>query len=233
MADELSDFLAVREPTADHPLLGLTILLVEDSRLACDAIRLLCQRSGARLRRADCLRSARRHLAAYRPSVVIVDLGLPDGSGLELIAELCEQRPRVGAILATSGADALKDAAFAAGADGFLPKPIESLSAFRRAILDLLPGLPRPQPARATAGGDLVHPDPLALRDDLSRAAELMDAGGAERGYLAQFLTGVALGAHDAPLHRAAEALAQAPEAALLDRIDGLVRARLATGGGL
>ncbi|MEL7345922.1 MAG: response regulator, partial [Pseudomonadota bacterium] len=77
-----------RPPTAEKPLLGQTLLVVEDSRFSCEAVRLLCLRSGARIRRADSIRSARRHLRTYRPSIILVDIGLPDGSGLDLIHEL-------------------------------------------------------------------------------------------------------------------------------------------------
>src|SRR6056297_838214 len=92
----------IHTPTARRPLLGLTILVVEDSLFACETIRLMCLRSGARVRRADCLRSARRHLKVYRPSVVIVDMGLPDGSGVELITELNTCSARVSGILGLS-----------------------------------------------------------------------------------------------------------------------------------
>ena len=238
MADDLTGFLAAREPTPDRPLLGLTVLVVEDSRFACDAMRLLCLRSGARIRRADCLRSARRHLMSYRPTVVIVDLGLPDGSGLDLIAEIALRRPRVPALLATSGNDDAEGAALDAGADGFLRKPIDSLSSFQQTVLTALPVTPRPVTAGITASeSDQVRPDPLALRDDLARVADLLGhrPDGADLDYLAQFLSGIALSADDAPLREAALALARdrrqgRDPGADVARIDGLVRKRLAVG---
>ena len=209
MADEFPELFALREPTPDRPLLGLTVLVVEDSRFASEAIRLMCARSGARLRRADCLRSARRHLQSYRPGAAIVDLGLPDGSGLDLIAEISRQRGLVPALLATSGDASAEVAALGAGAVGFLPKPVESLRAFQWAVLDALPTSPRPVGRRMA--DVLVDPDPLALRDDLSHAADMLRHGteGAALDYLAQFLGGVAVSARDDPLRSAVEALAR------------------------
>lgn len=127
--------------TIKRPLLGLTILLVEDSRYCSEAVRLMCLRSGARLRRADSLRSAYRHLATYRPSVVLIDIGLPDGSGLEMVRDLAGRRPDAPVILATSGDDPAQTepASRAAGADGFIAKPLKSLSGFQRDILAFFP----------------------------------------------------------------------------------------------
>lgn len=221
-------------PTAARPLLGLTILAVEDSRFASDALRLMCLRSGARIRRADCLRSARRHFCVYRPSLVLVDLGLPDGSGLDLIAELNEAQPRVEAIVATSADDHLEAQALAAGADGFMPKPIASLSVFQERLLSLLP--PERQPKGLRQIDDItVMPDKLAFRDDMAHIADVMEdeMDGHTLDYVAQFLGGVARHAQDHALAEAADALAQRrargetarSEAAV---IAGLVQSRLA-----
>src|SRR6056297_1044484 len=141
MDDGITDLDCRPRPTADRPLLGLTVLVVEDSRFASEAMRLLCLRSGARIRRADCIASAQRHLSVYRPTVAIVDLGLPDGSGLDLIAQMHAMQPRVPIILGTSGAEreAAERDSLAAGANGFLPKPIASVAAFQAAILAHLP----------------------------------------------------------------------------------------------
>lgn len=233
MPDTISDLLPRTAPSAERPLQGVTLLLVEDSRFASEAIRLMCLRSGARLRRADCLRSAERHLQCYRPTVVIADLGLPDGSGLDLIAALARQSPRVPAIIAMSGEPEGEVAARAAGADRFLAKPLESLAAFRDTILSRLPDRPR---GMAAGAGDTFAPDPAALRDDLARAAALLDAGAAgDIDYVARFLSGLALTAHDADLRSAAEALLAERRGGKLrpapfHRMSGLVQARLQQG---
>ena len=210
MDDDLCTFIARQKPSAARPLTGLTVLVVEDSRFACEALRLMCLRSGARIRRADCLASARRHLQCYRPTVIIVDLGLPDGSGVDLIAELAALHPRVPALLGTSGDGAAAVDAMAAGADGFLAKPYESLAAFQQAILAPLPSATRP--IRPVAGcDDRVRPDPIAFRDDLCHIAAVLGTrpDDAMLGYVAQFLTGLARTAHDAPLEAAARALSR------------------------
>ncbi|NUB44333.1 response regulator [Fertoebacter nigrum] len=150
------------------PLAGLTVLAVEDSRFASDALRLLCQRSGARLRRAANLHAARAHLSVYRPDAVIVDLGLPDGRGEGLIRDLVLHGPSRPRILGCSGDPDGRGMALAAGADGFLDKPLPGLAAFQCAVL----GLP-PLPQGLVQADVLPPPDPLALQDDLAEARRL------------------------------------------------------------
>ena len=220
-------------PTALRPLLGMTILVVEDSRFACDAMRLLCLRSGARIRRADCLRSARRHLQVYRPTVVIIDLGLPDGSGADLIHELAQAEPRISAILATSGDDMNEAISLAAGADGFMSKPLSSLAEFQMAILNAVPDEMRPSGLR-TVSDEQVDPDPIAYRDDMAHACEMLtnDADMKTLDYVAQFIQGVAKSASDEQLSKAARKLTRArAEGNTIHshhaRLAGLVRERL------
>jgi two-component system, OmpR family, response regulator len=224
----------IARPSQSRPLLGMTVLVVEDSRYACDAMRLLCLRSGARIRRADCLQSARRHLAVYRPTVVIIDLGLPDGSGAELIADLAAAAPRVSVILGTSGDRFAEDVALAAGADDFLPKPVESLAIFQNTILAQLPEERRPKGMRLVSD-DVIRPDPLAYRDDMAHAADVLGDETDDHllGYVTHFLRGVAHSAGDHVLEQAAQRLATAhaqgrPVQPDVARLAGLVQDRLA-----
>ncbi|MCC7320360.1 MAG: response regulator [Rubellimicrobium sp.] len=220
-------------PTAAQPLFGLTILVVEDSRLTCEALRLVSIRSGARLRRADSLAHARRHLMVYRPGCVIVDIGLPDGSGAELLAELAAARPRIDVLLGMSGDPDGEGAAMAAGADGFLSKPLTSVAQVQSAILAHLPQAGRPLWPRPAEDG-VLHPDPAAWRDDLHHAAALLArTGGPGIDHATRFLAGVARAAGDCDLSRAVDELAAAPHGhrggahPALARVIGLVGQRL------
>src|SRR5262245_24685088 len=158
-------------------LFAVTILLVEDSRSASEAIRLFATESGARVRRADSLHAASRHLAIYRPNVVMVDIGLPDGDGLALIRHLASASTPLGAIVAVSGHErgAWQAEATAAGAAACLEKPIASLRAFQETVLAVLPDADtrqRPDERElALTGRASLH---AALAEDLRRARSLL-----------------------------------------------------------
>lgn len=182
--------------TGDLPLRGVTILAVEDSRFASESLRLICRRLGARLRRADSLQTAAAHLRLYRPDVAIVDLGLPDGSGEELISDLASRQPRP-VIIAISGDGARREAALAAGADAFLEKPIAGLHEMAALLRRLFPE----RVGKMTAEEGVV-PDPLALRDDIVHAVDLLDhlPGPEGEAYVAGFVHGLAVDSGDKAL---------------------------------
>mgnify|MGYP002621206565 FL=1 len=218
---------------APHP--PQTALLVEDSRFAAEAVRLICRRAGIRLRRADSLALARQHLRVYRPDIALVDLGLPDGSGLELIDQLNRAEPRIGQIIALTGDPMLEQAAWRAGADVFWEKPLQ-LSGPLAQMLGVAPAPGDPLPVAGPPSGP-THPpplstaapwprhpdrnmgaDPLALRDDLLHAQDLLlqDGEPARIGYAAQFLAGIARSMGDRPLLALAERVRASGEAAPL-----------------
>jgi DNA-binding response OmpR family regulator len=209
----------------DLPLQGVTLLAVEDSRFACEALRLMAMRAGARLRRAETLKAARDHLRVYRPDVVIIDLGLPDGRGEALIRELVAGEARPKLVLGTSGNPDGKTAALAAGADGFIDKPLNSLAEFCDALRSHLPGIGQPRPASAE-----IAPDFLALQDDLAHAARRLEAepDPVTRRYVTGFLHGIARHAHDEKLAQAAVDAAQ--PAANWQDLRQLIGERLAAG---
>lgn len=212
----------------DLPLRGLTLLAVEDSRFACEALRLICQRTGARLRRAETLAAARAHLRTYRPDIALVDLGLPDGSGLSLIADLALSCHRPEAVVAISGDSTAREAAQDAGADAFVEKPVTSITGFLALLRRLMPGRIGPHPPLRD---DAILPDPLALQDDLGRAAALL-AGNAAGGYVAGFVRGLAGQMQDPPLEEAARQ-ARRGDPAGLAALRGLVGHRIAAPPGL
>lgn len=191
--------------------MGVTILLAEDSRFCSEAVRLMALRSGARLRRADCVKSAYSHLKLYKPDLVIVDLGLPDGSGLGLIRDLSAQNRPEQIIIALSGddRDGIQARVMAAGAQGFLTKPIRNLANFQDRIVAVLAAhrTGQAQPVRSVDGDtdDAVDLDRQALFDDLDRIRKILETAlpeddRAQLRYCAQFVDSVGQTARDREL---------------------------------
>lgn len=210
------------EPASPPGSRVVTVLVVEDSRVSADAARLMLRACGVRMRRADSLGAAWRHLTLYRPDAVLVDMGLPDGLGLALIETLRRCSAPAPLIIATSGYAELEHPARDAGADVFLAKPVESVSVLRRALAPLLgaggasgawsaaaslePARPR-MPwlgHRAPAGST----DPVALRDDLLSAARRLEHApdGDGLSYVTQFLGSLARCTGDSALRALADA---------------------------
>jgi signal transduction histidine kinase/ActR/RegA family two-component response regulator len=124
----------------------LDILLVEDHEDTAQTLRESLVAWGHRVRVADAVGPALREAAADPCEVLISDIGLPDGSGVDLIRQI-QPPPTVGAI-AMSGFGMEEDLTRSrdAGFTRHLTKPVD-LALLEQAIADLAdPGLRGPRP---------------------------------------------------------------------------------------
>src|SRR5262245_44140211 len=99
------------------------VLLVEDEREIRRFLRGALEREGMRTADVERLEEALAAAAAPPPDLVILDLGVPDGDGLEFIREfrLWSQRPVL--VLSARSGEQDKIAALDLGADDYLGKP--------------------------------------------------------------------------------------------------------------
>lgn len=102
-----------------------TILLVEDDRFFRDMFTDLLKGEGYQVDSTDCGRDALEMLSRAHYVLVVVDLVLPDISGLEILSLVRESYPTVEVILVTGNAN-LESAIFALkhGARDYLVKPV-------------------------------------------------------------------------------------------------------------
>lgn len=104
---------------------SVTVVLVDDHPVVRNGLRAwLESRAGIEVvGEAATARDAVSLVAATGPGVVVLDLRLPDGSGLDVLRQVRTGRPPPGVLVLTSfGDDADIVAAVEAGADGFLHK---------------------------------------------------------------------------------------------------------------
>lgn len=110
------------------------ILLVDDEPLLRRAFRALLEASGYDVTEAGSAREAIERARAEQPSLVLLDLGLPDRPGLDIARELAQcsdGHVPVIAMTGRSGPDIVVEC-LEAGCSGHLVKPIEPRELVRR-----------------------------------------------------------------------------------------------------
>lgn len=158
------------------------ILIVEDESNIRRFVRIALEQEGMSVIEACTLAQARMDAATRRPDLMIVDLGLPDGDGKDLIRDLRSWVYSPILVLSAREREEEKVAALNAGADDYLVKPfgVPELLARIRALLRRSQLVPNVQAASSrvrfgnvqvdlashevTRDGEAVHLTPIEFR---------------------------------------------------------------------
>lgn len=108
-------------------LMDSVILVVEDHKETCAVLKAALEEEGLEVQCAGTVKAGKAFLGRQKPRLIVLDLLLPDGNGLELCGwarrnkELCNIP-----VIALTGQDELNDKkrGFDAGVDQYLTKPI-------------------------------------------------------------------------------------------------------------
>jgi DNA-binding response OmpR family regulator len=124
-----------------------TILLVEDERAITEPLAEALEREGFNAAVAGTAAEAMETAASRDPDLVLLDIGLPDGSGLDVCRELRRDSQVPIIMLTARGAEADRVAGLELGADDYIVKPFSAREVMARVRAVL-------RRATATASGD-------------------------------------------------------------------------------
>jgi two-component system response regulator PilR (NtrC family) len=109
-----------------HIIAPVDLLIVDDEASLRDFLTIVFEEDGGRVETAASLAEAHAVLQKHEPDLVLCDLMLPDGSGLDLLRDIKVQNPSIPVIMITahtstkSAVEALK-----AGAHDYIAKPFD------------------------------------------------------------------------------------------------------------
>ena len=113
------------EASGDPTLAGRTVLVIEDNADSRELLRLILRSLRAQVVVARDISEAERAAAFHRPHLIVCDMKLPDGTGMDFIGWLRAQ-PRVKSTpcMAITGFEQHFPANSATGFDAYMRKPI-------------------------------------------------------------------------------------------------------------
>lgn len=129
------------------------LLLIDDDRELCELLASWLQQEGFNVRAAHDGVNARAALAEQAPAAIILDVMLPDGSGLELLKQLRSEHADLPVLMLSARGEPLdRILGLELGADDYLSKPCDprELTARLRAVLRR--SLPVATPSRLELG---------------------------------------------------------------------------------
>lgn len=114
------------------------LLIVDDETGIVEEVKSFFEEEGYEVRTADTAKDGMEVLAAFQPDIMMLDMKLPDASGLQVLRFSKENYPTVKVIVNTGYVDQIViDEAEKIGRDAFLQKPFD-LERLRTEIDSLL-----------------------------------------------------------------------------------------------
>lgn len=154
----------------------LNILIVEDDEDTAEVVATLLEDAGFKAKAVDRGEMALEEIMSQNPDLVLLDLNLPDISGIEVLKHVRSHSFLPMIVLSGFGQDRDRIVALEAGADDFMAKPFspEELIARVKALLRRVEWTPKPEthlrvreleldmPRRqASIGGKKLHLTPI------------------------------------------------------------------------
>ena len=116
--------------------MSFTVLIIDDDQKARQNVSEYLKLCGYEVFEAGSIKGGKEYIAKGDGDIIVLDVQLPDGNGLDFMSELSKQPSRIPVILITGygniemAVDAMKN-----GAHDFLTKPIENMQNLENSIL--------------------------------------------------------------------------------------------------
>lgn len=129
---------------------SVLVLVVEDEPQMRKFIRASLSSHGYRVLEAERASAVVGLVTSHNPALILLDLGLPDGDGIDLTRQLREWSRVPIVVLSARGREADKVSALDAGADDYLTKPFGVNELLARMRVALRHAQPSPEPQTYT-----------------------------------------------------------------------------------